>query len=86
MHLTAQKYTTNSCRGYSYADPERFVRGGPTVTFFVVVGFLLDEGREYQNTTRYLKNFSSQNACTFKNKRMFLNVFPDYDYRRLSDW
>ena len=52
MHLTAQKYTTNSCRGYSYADPERFVRGGPTVTFFVVVGFLLDEGREYQNTTK----------------------------------
>ena len=52
MHLTAQKYTTNSCRGNSCADPERFVGRGPTVTGFFVVGFLMDEGREYQNTTK----------------------------------
>ena len=29
-----------------YADPESYVRGGPTFTF------LVDEGREDQNTTR----------------------------------
>ena len=38
-----------------WADPESFVRGGPTLTgFFCVVFclfFLVDEGREDQNTT-----------------------------------
>ena len=30
----------------------------------------------YKNTpNRYLKTFSSQNACTFLNKRLFLNFF-----------
>ena len=33
----------------------------------------------YQNTpNRHLKTFSSQNACTFLNKRLFLIFFPDY--------
>ena len=33
----------------------------------------------YLNTpNRYLKTFSSQNACTFLNKRLFLFFFPDY--------
>ena len=32
------------------ADPESFVRGGPTLTFFLFV-FLFDEGREDPNTT-----------------------------------
>ena len=38
-------YFNNTC-----ADPESFIRGGPTLTFFFV--FVLgDEGREDPNTT-----------------------------------
>ena len=33
----------------TYVNPESFVRGVPTLTFFVV--FLVDEGREDPNTT-----------------------------------
>ena len=45
MHETMAricKHATMTC-----ADPERFVRGGPTLTMF----FLADEGRDDQNTT-----------------------------------
>ena len=35
----------------SCADPESFVRGGPTVTTFFHVVFLVDEGREGPKTT-----------------------------------
>ena len=33
------------------ADPESFVRGGPTMTTSFFVFVLVDEGREDQNTT-----------------------------------
>ena len=33
----------------SCADPESFIRGGPTLTFFVC--YLVDEGREDPNIT-----------------------------------
>ena len=37
---------------YPCADPESFVRGGPTLMFFLFfVSFLLDEGREDPSTT-----------------------------------
>ena len=36
----------------SCADPESFVRGGPTLTtFFFLLFFLVDEGREDPSTT-----------------------------------
>ena len=35
---------------YAHADPESFVRGGPTLTFFFFF-FFFDEGRNYSNTT-----------------------------------
>ena len=34
------------------ADPGSFIRGGPTLTTFFVVVFLVDEGREDSNTTK----------------------------------
>ena len=37
---------------YPCTDPERFDRGGPTLTTFFVVVFLVDEGREDPNTTK----------------------------------
>ena len=33
------------------ADPESFFRGGPTLTTFLFLLFLVDEGREDPNTT-----------------------------------
>ena len=39
----------------------------------------------YQNTPNWhLKTFSSQNACTFLNKRLFLIFFPDYSYLQIK--
>ena len=38
----------NSASSESSVDPETFVRGGPTLTFFLL--FLFDEGREDPNT------------------------------------
>ena len=36
----------------SCVDPESFVRGGPILTTFFVLFFLVDEGREDPNTTK----------------------------------
>ena len=39
------------CLLFPCADPESFVRGGPTLTGFFLFFFLVDEGREDPNTT-----------------------------------
>ena len=42
------KINSTGAQLFACADPESFVRGGPTQTFF----FLVDEGREDQNTPK----------------------------------
>ena len=36
---------------YACADPERFVRGGPTLPFYFFILFFFCEGRKDSNTT-----------------------------------
>ena len=51
IHEKKQKTHQETDRQISSAGPESFVRGGPTLTFFVVVVFLVDEGRKDHHDT-----------------------------------
>ena len=49
MVFLTMYYFTSHITSSMCVDPESFVRGGPTLTFFVF--FIVDEGRENPNTT-----------------------------------
>ena len=46
LHTRSQSMSHTSC-----GDPESFVRGGPTLTGFLLVLFLVDERKKDPNTT-----------------------------------